>query len=144
MPAGGLPCMCATLRAASRAVTRFYDERMAGSGLHVTQYTLLRVLAEAGPLEQGRLAGVLHADATTLSRAVVPLERQGLLARQDVPGDARRVRWAITPRGTRTLERAAPLWERAQADLRARLARGEWDVLRGLATRVAAEVSSDQ
>jgi hypothetical protein len=36
-----LPCYCATLRQAARAVTVLYEDMLADSGLHATQYTAL-------------------------------------------------------------------------------------------------------
>jgi hypothetical protein len=39
-----LPCYCATLRQAARAVTVLYEDMLADSGLHATQYTALQLL----------------------------------------------------------------------------------------------------
>ncbi|HZD40950.1 MAG TPA: hypothetical protein VE131_09530 [Terriglobales bacterium] len=41
-----LPCACANLRRAARAVTRLYDQELRGTGLNVTQLTLLQALVE--------------------------------------------------------------------------------------------------
>jgi hypothetical protein len=39
------PCLCNSLRQASRAVSRLYDDELRGVGLRTTQYSLLVTLA---------------------------------------------------------------------------------------------------
>lgn len=127
--------MCASLRRASRAVTRFYDARMASCGLKASQYTVLRTLEAAGPRRQHDLADALSADQTTMSRVLGPLEREGwIIARV---GDDRRERhFSLTPAGRRKLAAAEPLWRRAQDDLKARLEAHEWEALRSAVSRL--------
>jgi len=38
-----LPCYCATLRQAARAVTVLYEEMIAEGGVHATQYSALQL-----------------------------------------------------------------------------------------------------
>ena len=54
-----LPCYCATLRQTARAVTAMYEEALAGSGLHATQYTALQVLSRMPNLTTTDLAGAI-------------------------------------------------------------------------------------
>jgi len=64
------------MRRAARAVTQLYDAALRPSGLRITQFTLLQVLATAGaPVTQGALGDFLAVDSTTLSRTLRPLER---------------------------------------------------------------------
>src|SRR2546430_6009672 len=49
-----LPCYCATLRQAARAVTVLYEDMLAGSGLHATQFTALQLLDRARSLTTTR------------------------------------------------------------------------------------------
>src|SRR5207237_10056689 len=51
-----LPCYCATLRQAARAVTVLYEDMLAGSGLHATQFTALQLLSRARSLTTPELA----------------------------------------------------------------------------------------
>ena len=51
-----LPCYCATVRQVARAVTVLYEERLAESGLHATQYTALQVLDSVPNLTTTELA----------------------------------------------------------------------------------------
>src|SRR5271170_4229399 len=74
-----LPCACANLRRASRAVTQFYDAVLRPSGLRVTQFTLLQALSEAPEISQRQLAELIGIDSTTLTRTLAPLRRKGWL-----------------------------------------------------------------
>jgi DNA-binding MarR family transcriptional regulator len=131
MTAEALPalgCACASLRRAARAVTQLYDAALQGTGLRVTQFTLLQALAKMGPSPQAALGELLALDPTTLSRTLRPLERAGWI--RHTPGrDRREVRWTLTRTGRRRLARATPAWERAQARLRARIRPEHWTVL---------------
>jgi len=128
-PVLALPCACAGLRRAARAVTRLYDEALRPSGLRVTQFSLMQVLGRArGALTQGTLGELLALDSTTLSRTLRPLERRGWI--RTVPGaDRRERRLALTSAGRRQLERARPHWERTQARLRKQVGATRWSGL---------------
>jgi DNA-binding MarR family transcriptional regulator len=113
-----LPCACANLRRASRAVTQLYDEALRGTGLRATQFTLLQVLSLKGELTQGDLSAFLAIDSTTLTRTLGPLENRGWIRSR--PGADRRERhWAITAGGWARLAKAQPAWETAQRRVRA-------------------------
>lgn len=123
-----LPCACASLRRAARAVTQLYDEALRGSDLRTTQFTLLQVLDRKGEMTQGELGDLLTIDSTTLTRTLGPLAKQGLLrARQ---GEDKRERiWTITPAGKRRLASLVPAWAAVQARLREELSDVPWDRL---------------
>lgn len=121
-----LPCACANVRRAARAVTQLYDQELHRGGLRVTQFTLLKVMARKGSVRQGELGEILALDGTTLSRTLRPLQSKGWI--RVFPGADRRERhWELTPAGRRQLERAEPLWERAQARLRSKIGDGNWN-----------------
>ena len=93
------------MRKAARALTAFYDQVMAPTGLRATQGTLLVALARAGDIPVSRLAGILGMDRTTLTRNLAPLERDRLVTVR--PGEDRRVKLAgITEKGRKTLAAA--------------------------------------
>lgn len=130
-----LPCACANLRRAARAVTRLYDQELRRTGLSVTQFTLLQALALAGELSQGRLGDMLAVDSTTLTRTLANLRASGWVS--DRSGADRRVRLiALTAPGRRQLEWSTPSWERAQERLRRILGDPRWEALRELTHRV--------
>src|ERR1700733_3623130 len=76
-----LPCACTTLRKATRAVSRIYDEALAAVGMNVTQLAILRAIGRAGDggIPLSRLAESLVMDKTSLSRGLGPLIRSGWL-----------------------------------------------------------------
>jgi DNA-binding MarR family transcriptional regulator len=143
MAADRIPCLCAALRRASRAVTRLYDEQMQASGLSSTQYTLLSVLSGKGPTAQHELADILAADPTTLSRVLALMRKHGWIGAGS--SDDRRVKvWTITREGTRTLERATPGWKSAQERLSGMLGAPEFSQLRGALLRVGTLASAER
>lgn len=131
-----LPCACAQLRRAARAVTQRYDKALRPAGIRLTQFTLLQVLEIAGPLTQRALGHQLALDSTTLSRTLRPIEKAGWI--RSKPGKDRRERHVeLTKAGKRALDRATPAWTDAQRDLRERLGERDWAVLLPLLTATA-------
>jgi len=115
-----LPCACANLRRAARAVTQLYDRELQGTGLNTAQFTLLQTLARVAPVTQGRLGRLLALDSTTLSRTLRPLEAKRWI-RREAGKDRRERQMALTGEGRSRLGRAQPPWERAQRRLQTRL-----------------------
>jgi DNA-binding MarR family transcriptional regulator len=123
-----MPCACATLRRAARAVSQVYGRKMRECGLEITQFTLLQVLHSGGELTQGGLGEILAMDSTTLSRTLRLLEKRDLIAVR--PGRDRRERlWRITRAGERTLDRAQSSWQEAQTLLRQALGEAGWKTM---------------
>jgi DNA-binding MarR family transcriptional regulator len=113
-------CTCGRLRRAARALTQLYDDLMTPSGLRVTQFSLLRMLASHGTARMSELARVLLLDRTALSRTLDPLVERGFVA--IVPGrDARTREVSLTRDGARAIRGAEPYWKRAQAQVAARI-----------------------
>ncbi len=121
-----LPCACASLRRAARAVTQIYEDELRDFGLRATQLTLLQALARTGPITQGALSEILVLDGTTLTRSLRPLVESGWIRRS--PGRDRRERHLeLTAAGRRKLESANVGWERAQRRLRKGLGERAWE-----------------
>jgi len=120
-----LPCGCATLRRAARAVTQLYDEALRPQGMRITQFTILQVLDRVGTITQGGLGEVLAMDSTTLSRTLKLMEREGDIA--GVPGEDRRERyWRLTRKGRAQMERGLSAWDEVQARLKKSLGPQHW------------------
>jgi DNA-binding MarR family transcriptional regulator len=131
-----LPCACASLRRASRAVTQLYEEALRPSGIRITQFTLLQFLALAGrPITQGMLGQLLALDSTTLSRTLKPLESAGWIRSVAGP-DGRERHVELAAGGRRVLKRATPAWEAVQQRLRHALGPKQWSALDELLTSV--------
>jgi DNA-binding MarR family transcriptional regulator len=121
-------CACATIRRTDRVLTQFYDEILAPSGLHVTQFTTLVTLAEAAPISINHLAKLLVMDRTTLTRNLELLTKQHLVRIEE--GEDRRIRLVfLTQEGEQALRRAWPLWQEAQARIERALGRERFEGL---------------
>jgi DNA-binding MarR family transcriptional regulator len=132
-----LPCACASLRRAARAVTQLYEGQLRRLGLNTAQFTLLQALARAEPVSQGSLGRLLALDSTTLTRTLRPLEDRRFI-RSEAGADRRERRLRLTKEGRRQLERACPAWQRAQERLKARVGGERWDSLLADLAAVAA------
>ena len=129
-------CACGRLRRASRALTQLYDDAMTPSGLRVTQFSLLRMLARRGPSRITDLAAATLIDRTALSRNLDPLVERGLV--EIVPGeDARTREVALTRAGNSAIRAALPHWRKAQAEVAAALGAERLDAF--IATLAAIE-----
>lgn len=118
-------CACANFRKATRAVTQLFDHMLQPSGLRSTQLILLLEIAVEETVSLPVLAHRLVLDASTVSRNLQPLQKQGWV--RTVSGKSRRPRVvALTPQGYRVLEAAVPLWERAQDLLTRQLGDERW------------------
>ncbi len=106
-------CTCFNLRKAARAVTQLYDGALAPVGLRATQFTILAIVAEKGPIGLTALADRMVMDRTTLTRNLRPLQRRGLVT--VAPGEDRRERRiTLTATGEDLLAAARSHWLRAQ------------------------------
>jgi DNA-binding MarR family transcriptional regulator len=135
-----LPCACANLRRAARAVTRMYEGEMEEQKVTLTQFTLLQVLERAGEMTQGRLGEQLCMDSTTLTRTLAPMIRKGWV--RSAAGEDRRERHLRLGEGGRQrLTAANPAWERAQGHMQEILGQGDWEELQSLLQKVGETVA---
>lgn len=118
MPVSSLPkpdeCNCFMVRSAARHVTQLYDQILAPVGLHVTQFSILAKLKRLGPLTINALAKDMVMDRTTLSRNVLPLERDGLIKIEMSAADGRAKELDLTKAGEKRLQAAREAWAHAQ------------------------------
>jgi DNA-binding MarR family transcriptional regulator len=136
-----LPCYCATLRQAARAVTALYEEVLADSGLHSTQYTTLQVLEQAPDLTTTELAQLIGIDQTTATRTLALIKKSGLTT-DSVGSDRRERRWTLTSKGGSLLRKLRPRWEAAQETLERRLGRQQAVALKNAAYLAASKLAS--
>ena len=109
------PCNCLALRQAARHISQIYDRQLAQAGLRSTQYSILSKLGRLGAMPISKLALTMVMDRTALSRAIGPLERDGLVKVGAGPdGRTRSVSLATT--GEARLKAAAVHWRRAQKE----------------------------
>jgi|SRR5580765_2238537 len=131
-----LPCLCGSMRRATRALTQFYERELAPVGLSATQMTILQALARAGEVTQGRLGEMLAMDSTSLTRTLRIMRREEWVAERR--GRDRRERLIrLSNRGVKKLREAEPVWERVQLRVHDALGEQDWKQLMELAYRVA-------
>lgn len=121
-------CTYFNVRKATRLLGEVYDRALRPHGLLGTQFSLLVALALEQDAPVGRVAEALGADPTTLSRAVTPLERAGLVT-STRGEDRRQRRLRLSAAGRERLAGAIPAWERAQRSVEEALGEDAWQGL---------------
>jgi DNA-binding MarR family transcriptional regulator len=128
-------CNNLALRQASRHVSQIYDRYMAEVGLRGTQYSILAKLSRLGPMPIGKLAETMVMERTALSRAIGPLERDGLVTVGE--GANKRTRnVALTAAGESKFKAAQVQWRRAQKEFETGFGAANAEALRASLRRV--------
>ena len=109
-------CHCTRLRRAAHAVTRLYDQALAGSGLTARQFSLLRTISRLERPYISTLAEATGLERSTLGRNIRPLEKAGLVELGQGE-DARTRLVRLSRKGKKALDRAVPKWQTAQQRL---------------------------
>ena len=123
-------CLCLHVQRAARALGRRFDEALQPLGLTNGQFSLMMSLNRPEPPSMGAVASLLAMDRTTLTAALKPLRRRGLVQVLVGPEDKRSRLLKLTPEGRALLARAVPVWQRAQAQVERRLSDESLRVLR--------------
>src|SRR5690348_4461708 len=110
-------CLCLHLQRAARAVARRFDAALRPLGLTNGQFSLMMSLNRPEPPTMGSVAALLAMDRTTLTAALKPLERRGLMTIAVDPADKRNRRLQLTADGRSLLAKALPIWKRTHAVL---------------------------
>ena len=129
------PCNCLALRQAARHISQLYDQHLAEVGLRTTQYSILAKLSRLGAMPISKLAATMVMERTALSRAIGPLERDGLVKVGAGP-DGRTRSVKLTPTGEARLKAAAAHWRRAQKEFEIAVGAGNAADLRTVLQRV--------
>ncbi|WP_414471838.1 MarR family winged helix-turn-helix transcriptional regulator [Microvirga sp. M2] len=130
-------CLCLHAQRAARTLSRLFDEAFQPLGLTSGQFSLLNALNRPQPPAIGPVAQLLAMDRTTLTAALKPLERDGLVAVTVDPDDRRSRLLHLTDRGRKVLARAVPVWRELHAAIEERLSDLEPDNLRGALNSLA-------
>lgn len=124
-------CLCLHAQRAARALARRFDDALRPVGLTNGQFSLLMSLNRPEPPGIGPVAALLAMDRTTLTAALKPLERRGLVEITTGLKDKRSRLLALTAAGRGLLAEAAPIWERTHASIERLLPEGDVERLRG-------------
>ena len=108
-------CLCLHVQRAARALARRFDDALRPVELTNGQFSLLMSLNRPIPPGIGSVAELLAMDRTTLTAALKPLERRGLVKIATAKDDKRSRLLSLTPAGRKLLARAVPIWKREHA-----------------------------
>ncbi|TZG37590.1 MarR family transcriptional regulator [Agrobacterium sp. B1(2019)] len=123
-------CLCLHAQRAARALARLFDNALKPVGINNGQFSLLMSLNRPEPPPMGPVANLLAMDRTTLTAALKPLERRGLVSIEQDPKDKRGKRLRLTADGMAVLAAAFPIWERTHAEIEAKIGSGDPNRLR--------------
>ncbi len=114
-------CLCLHVQRAARALARRFDDALRPVGLTNGQFSLLMSLNPPKPAGMASVASLLAIDRTTLTAALKPLERRGLIKVIADPDDRRSRLMTLTRKGTQLLASAMPIWESTHRKVEAML-----------------------
>jgi len=123
-------CLCMHLQRAARALARHFDDALRPVGLTNGQFSLLMSLNRPEPPPMAPVAALLAMDRTTLTAALKPLERRGLVRIKPHPADRRSRILILTAKGRRLLARALPVWTSTHRAIEAQIPLGDPETLR--------------
>src|SRR5579863_2190834 len=123
-------CLCLHVQRAARALARRFDDALRPYGLTNGQFSLLMSLNRPQPPPMGPVASLLAMDRTTLTAALKPLERRGLVKVSPDPADRRSRVLTLTDEGRDLLGRAFPVWESTHREIERRIPGSDPDMLR--------------
>src|ERR1700746_3591962 len=91
-------CLCLHLQRAARALARRFDDALRPLGLTNGQFSLMMSLNRPEPAGMAAVASLLAMDRTTLTAALKPLQRRGLLEITADQADRRARVMTLTPK----------------------------------------------
>lgn len=110
-------CLCLHTQRAARALARRFDAALKPAGITSGQFSLLMALNRPDAPTMASVAGLLAMDRTTLTAALKPLVRRGLV-HSAMSGTDRRARLlSLTAEGMAVLAAAVPIWTSLHAQI---------------------------
>jgi DNA-binding MarR family transcriptional regulator len=123
-------CLCLHVQRAARALARRFDDALRPLGLTNGQFSLLMSLNRPEAPGMGPVASLLAMDRTTLTAALKPLQRRGLVKVTADPRDRRSRLMRLSAKGRGLLVHAVPVWQRTHMEAEALLQDGDPERLR--------------
>jgi DNA-binding MarR family transcriptional regulator len=123
-------CLCLHAQRAARVLARRFDEALRPFGITNGQFSLLMSLNRPEPPPMGPVASLLAMDRTTLTAALKPLERRGLVKVRKDSTDRRSRILVLTDDGRHLLARALPAWQRTHEEIENADPTADWNALR--------------
>jgi DNA-binding MarR family transcriptional regulator len=123
-------CLCLHVQRAARALARRFDEALRPIGLTNGQFSLMMSLNRPEPPGIASVATLLAMDRTTLTAALKPLERRGLVTVAKDASDRRGRLLSLTTEGKTLLASAVPIWKSTHRDVESLLRNVDPELLR--------------
>ena len=123
-------CLCLHVQRAARSLARRFDEALRPFDLTNGQFSLLMSLNRPVPPPMGPVASLLAMDRTTLTAALKPLERRGLVKISPDPTDRRSRILQLTDTGEQLLASAIQQWESTHREVEQLIPDGDPESLR--------------
>src|SRR3954465_10629272 len=120
-------CLCLHTQRAARALARRFDQALRPVGLTNGQFSLLMSLNRPEPPQMAPVASLLAMDRTTLTAALKPLDRRGLVKIANDPNDRRSRILILTDKGRALLARALPAWKSTHQKIEKLSPGVDWD-----------------
>ena len=130
-------CLCLHTQRAARALARRFDQALRPVGLTNGQFSLLMSLNRPEPPSMAPVASLLAMDRTTLTAALKPLQRRGLVEVTAHPTDKRGRLLRLTKEGRALLREAVPIWEATHAAVEQLLGGGNAESFRSFLRALA-------
>jgi len=124
---------------AARVLARRFDDALRTFGLTNGQFSLLMALNRPDPPSMAPVAKLLAMDRTTLTAALKPLERRGLVEVANSPADRRSKVLVLTDEGRAALAGALPTWKKTHDEIERMMPVGDADGLRANLKALSAE-----
>lgn len=116
------------LQARERVIAHFRPALNA-AGITEQQWRIVRALLELGPLEPRQIVTLCAISSPSLAGVLARMDDLGLVQRERIEHDARRVKVSLTARSRALAARMAPRIEAVYAGLAQRLGEGRIDAL---------------
>jgi DNA-binding MarR family transcriptional regulator len=136
-------CLCLNAQRLARMLSRRFDGVFRPLGITSGQFSLMMALNRPEPPTMGSVASLLAMDRTTLTAALKPLARQGLINVAADAEDRRARRVILTDAGRGVLGRATDTWRSAHETLDVMLADDAGPPLTGRVRGAVSRLSAD-
>jgi DNA-binding MarR family transcriptional regulator len=108
-----------------------YDGFLRDAGLNITQFSLLRLIRVEKELSISTLGRYMVMERTSITRALAPLERDGLIHSRAAADKRIRI-VSVTSKGRKVIEDAEPKWCQAQEALIEVIGEDRWRAMSAL------------
>ena len=123
-------CLCLHVQRAARVLARRFDDALRPFALTNGQFSLLMSLNRPEPPPMAPVASLLSMDRTTLTAALKPLKKRGLVKVMRDPADRRSRILHLTDEGRELVASAVPVWQQTHKEIEALAPGVDWDALR--------------